>query len=302
MVKFSVFNELSLPFKNTLNVENEFINFFKLLKDLEKKQVKKIRIEKSFKECSITESINFQQFMGQLRNGNFKDRLREFLTNQIIKIESPLINDDEIDSLGEKIEPRYIFEGESTLGGLACADIWGTVAISFRSDEKWNNSLIELHKDGAIISIKHISESTHIQIHKDFFDALEECIQLDTKPSNFWERKDELFKTKIIFCDEVEKQIKAIDTVIFARAISILRDIENGTKCLSDFTISGESMSVEQDSKLKKLREFVIDDKKEYFQNHIKNLPNGYRIHYFEKNDKIYIGYIGTHLETKNYD
>ena len=97
-------------------------------------------------------------------------------------------------------------------------------------------------------------------------------------------------------CNEVEKQIKNIDTVIFSRAISILRDIENGLKFLSDFTTSGESSSVEQDLKLKKLREFEIDGNKEYFQKHIKNLPNGYRIHYFEKNDKIYIGYIGTHL------
>lgn len=36
MVNFSVFNELSLLFENELNIENEFIVFFKLLKDLEK--------------------------------------------------------------------------------------------------------------------------------------------------------------------------------------------------------------------------------------------------------------------------
>lgn len=296
MVKFSVFNELSLPFENELDIENEFIVFFKLLKDLEKKQLKKIRFEKTFKEYDIVKNINFQQFMGQCKSSTFKDRLREFLTNQIIKIESPLINDDEIDSLRERIEPQYIFEAQSTFGGLACADIWGTVAISFQSDDKWKNSLVELYKDSTEISIKHISESTHIQMHKDFFDMLEQCIQLDIKPSNFWKRKDELFKNKIIICNEVEKQIKNIDTTIFSQAISILRDIENGVKSLSDFTTSPESQSVEQNSKLKKLREFEIDGNKEYFQNHIKNLPNGYRIHYFEKNDKIYIGYIGTHL------
>jgi len=302
MVKFSVFNELSLPFKNILNVENEFITFFKLLKDLEKKQLKKIRIEKSFKEYNIVENINFQQFMGQSINSNFKDRLREFLTNQIIKIESPLIHDDEIDSLGEKIEPRYIFEGQPTLGGLACADIWGTVAISFQSDKKWKNPSVELCKDSIAISVKHISDSTHLAVHKDFFDTLEQYILLDLKPSNFWEKKDELFKNKIIFCDEVSKQIKNIDNTIFFQAISVLRDIENEIKCLTDFTISGESPSVKQDSKLKKLREFKIDGKTEYFQKHIKNLSNGYRIYYFEKNEKIYIGYIGKHLATKKFD
>ena len=33
---------------------------------------------------------------------------------------------------------------------------------------------------------------------------------------------------------------------------------------------------------------------------HIKNLSNGYRIHFFEKDENIYIGYIGKHLKTKN--
>ncbi len=38
MVNFSVFNELSLPFENELDIENEFIVFFILLKNLENKQ------------------------------------------------------------------------------------------------------------------------------------------------------------------------------------------------------------------------------------------------------------------------
>ena len=39
---------------------------------------------------------------------------------------------------------------------------------------------------------------------------------------------------------------------------------------------------------------------KEFFEKHIKNLSNGYRIHFFEKDENIYIGYIGKHLKTKN--
>jgi len=299
MVKFSVFNELSLPIPH----ESLFGSFFQVLEHLKAVGLDKIRMNREFAQYpEILPNTPLQQFFGQLQDRDKKTKLRSFINNGINIIESPLINDDEIDSLGEKIEPRYIFEGESTLGGLACADIWGTVAISFKSDEKWNNSLVELHKDGVTISVKHISDSTHIQIHKDFFEELEQCIQLDIKPSNFWERRDELFKNKIIFCDEVKKQIKNIDTVIFSQAISILRDIDTGTKSLNDFTTSGESISVEQDSKLKKLREFEIEGRKEYFQNHIKSLSSGYRIYYFEKNGKIYIGYIGTHLATKKSD
>lgn len=130
---------------------------------------------------------------------------------------------------------------------------------------------------------------------------LEECIQLDITALNFWSKKDELFKEKIILCDDITKQIKGIDAIVFSQALSILRDIECNNKTLDDFNISSEGKSVSQNPKLRKLREFQIGDKKEYFQKHIKNLSNGYRIHFFEKNNKIYIGYIGKHLPTKNF-
>ncbi len=299
MVKFSVFNELSLPIPR----ESLFGSFFKVLEKLKIAGLDKIRMDREFTHYSeILPNTTLQQFFGQLQDRDKKTKLRSFINNSINIIETPLINDNEIDGLGEKIEPQYIFEGQSTLGGLACADIWGTIAISFASAEKWESPLITLDKDSTSIDIKHISDEVHISEHRDFFEALEQWLQFDIAPLNFWSKKDELFKEKIIFCDEVEKQIKNIDTVIFSRAISILRDIENGTKCLTDFTISGESESVKENPRLKKLREFDVDGQKEYFQNHIKNLPNGYRIHYFEKNEKIYIGYIGTHLETKKYD
>lgn len=300
MVKFSVFNELSLPIPH----ESLFGSFFQVLEHLKIVGLDKIRMDMEFTQYpEILPHTTFQQFFGQLQDPDKKTRLRSFISNGICVLESPLFaNDEEIDSLGEKIEPCYLFEGHSTLGGLACADIWGTIAISFASDEKWKSPLITLDKDSSSINVKHVSDEPHISIHKDFFDTFEQWLQLDITPLNFWSKKDELFKEKIIFCDEVKKQIINIDTVIFSQALSILRDIENETKCLTDFTISGESPTVEQDLKLKKLREFTINGKKEYFQKHIKNLSNGYRIYYLKQDNKIYIGYIGKHLPTKKYD
>ncbi|QIR75281.1 hypothetical protein FA592_03185 [Sulfurospirillum diekertiae] len=299
MVKFSVFNELSLPIPH----ESLFGSFFQVLEHLKIVGLDKIRMDLEFTQYpEILPHTTFQQFFGQLQDPDKKTRLRSFISNGICVLESPLFaNDEEIDSLGEKIGPCYLFEGHSTLGGLACADIWGTIAVSFASAEKWKNPLIALDKDSTSIDIKHISDEAHISIHQDFFNAFEEWLQLDITPLNFWSKKDELFKEKIIFCEEVKKQIINIDTVIFSQAVAILRSIETGEKALSDFVTSGESLSVEQDSDLKKLREFTIEGTKAYFQNHIKK-PNGYRIHYFEKDDKIYIGYIGKHLKTKKYD
>jgi len=290
-------NELSLP----LNDISSFEPFFSILNTLKERGLTQMRMEKPFKELEIFPNTSFEQFLGQIKDRDKKIRLQKFLSDSIKIIQSPLIYDEEIDELGERIEPQYHFEGQSTLGGLACADIWGTLALSFLSDTKWDISSINLQRNGTSIDVKHIATISHIAAHKDFFDNLEQCLRLEVNPSNFWTKKEVLFTNRIIFCDDVEKQIKNIDTTIFSQALSILRAIENGVKSLSDFTTSRESKSVEEDSELKKMREFVIDDKKEYFQKHIKNLSNGYRIHYFEKNNKIYIGYIGKHLPTKKF-
>ena len=77
--------------------------------------------------------------------------------------------------------------------------------------------------------------------------------------------------------------------------------IEKGNKNLIDFNYSGESSTVKDDPKLKKVRLFSINGKKHFFENHIKNLPNGHRVYFLEKDNKIHIGYIGVHLPTKKH-
>lgn len=304
MVKFSVFNELSLPISN----ENLFGIFFQILERLRELGLHKIRMDKEFSQYpEILPLTTLEQFFGQLQDRDKKTRLLSFINNRISIIESPLIQEHEEES--EKLlENEYFYNYHSTTGALACAEIWNTVVVSFQSNSEWNTPFITIEKHTLLekiqqqsCQVRNISDIPHLNDHQDFFDALEQCIRLDIKPSNFWEKKVELFNNKIIFCDEIEKQIKNIDTSIFAQAVSILRDIENGVKDLSDFNISGESQSVRQNTELKKLREFEVDGKKEYFQKHIKNLSNGYRIHFFEKGDKIYIGYIGKHLETAKF-
>lgn len=112
------------------------------------------------------------------------------------------------------------------------------------------NPLIKLDKDSLSINVKHVSDELHISIHQDFFDIFEQWSS-SILTLNFWAKKDEIFKEKIIFCDEVKKQIMNIDTVIFSQALSILRNIENETKCLTDFAISSESESVKENPRLK---------------------------------------------------
>jgi hypothetical protein len=307
MVKFALLNELSLPFSSALNIEKHFNDFLKLLKELKSKELEKLRIDRNLKELEILPKIFFQQFLGQLKDKELKDNLRAFIANSTIIIETPFIKDEEKEST-ELLGNEYFYKNISNNGALACGDIWNSLVISFNSSEEWNKDFIHLEKetidnvDRKKIVVKHISYIRHLASHRDFFDELENFIRMDIKPSNFWDKRNDLFKNKIVLCESINKQINNIDFKIFSQALSILRDLDSELKTLDDFTISGESESVKNDFSLKKLRIFTILEEDFYFENHIKNLSNGYRIHYFGKDDKIYIGYIGKHLPTKNFN
>lgn len=202
---------------------------------------------------------------------------------------------------------NIFYDDEPNTGGLACSDIWNTIVISFLSSEEWNQSSIILKKQTIIddniqktdINIRHISIIEHLESHKEFFNELEIEKKLNIIQEIFWDRKDELFPNKIVFCKEVEEQIKSLDKTIFQQAISILRDIETNKKQITDFNYSPESQSVKNDINLKKLRYFTVDSEKIYFDNHLKF--SSHKIYFLEKQDKIYIGYIGKHLPTKKF-
>jgi hypothetical protein len=298
MVDFLVFNELSLPFDNKYKAKDGFKNFLEVLKILREKNIQKIRMDKDFKEYEIIKDIYLQEFFREL-DSTFKDRFQIFLANDILKIETPLIKDDEIGDVEDYIISTYKYEDTINNGGLAVAHFWNTIAMSFDSNTKWDNYQIGLKKDKKEIKINHISKQFHIEKHNSFFDKLEEEVKLGIKQDDFWDKKEELF-SKIKFVDEVEKQVKELDKMVFCQAVSILRDIETNRKILSDFTISGEGETVRTNPDLKSQREFKVNGKKEFFEKHIKNLSNGHRIHFLEKKDEIYIGYIGKHLSTKN--
>ena len=94
MVTFSVFNELSLPFMNSDKIEAYFIEFFNLLSVLKDKNLRSLRMDSNLKELEIIQGIYFPQFFGQIEHRELKQRVRSFVTNGIVIIESPLIEDE----------------------------------------------------------------------------------------------------------------------------------------------------------------------------------------------------------------
>ncbi|OIR25227.1 hypothetical protein [Bathymodiolus thermophilus thioautotrophic gill symbiont] len=304
MVNFSIFNELSLPLEQYTE-QKKFGVFFELLKQLKDKGLNQIRMSSEFEDYDILKNVSFREFFGRQQEIDFKNRLRDFIGNQVIKIDSPIIKDNDTDELDVLNKTEYLYNNDSTNGGLACCDIWHTIAVSFDSDPQWNADNISIKKEVIdenttitenTVQIKHASKASHLLSHQNFFSALEKEIQQNITRGNLWDKKVDFFPQIIVFCPEIEKQIKKIDKTVFDCAISILRDVESKQKKITDFNHSPESQSVTQNPSLKIYRMFTIDGKKEFIGNHVKSLPNHYRIYFLEKKGKIYIGHIGKHL------
>ncbi|MDM8545831.1 hypothetical protein [Candidatus Venteria ishoeyi] len=307
MVNFSIFNELSLPLQ-AHTAQANFINFFQLLVELKQHGFSKIRMSNDFKHYHILNTTNFPQFIGQQTDREFKTRLKSFIANTIITIETPIIKEQESAQFNHLNYCEYFYKNQATDGGLACGDIWNTVVVSFFTHAQWSTDNVVLNKetlkdDGCIeetlISVKHTSNCGHIKSHKNFFDAIEIENRLNITQDNFWDNRDSYFPKKIKFCPEIESQIKNLDKTIFQHAISLLRDIETNRKLITDFNYSGESTTVHTNPELRKIRLFTISGEKVFIENHIKSLPHGNRIYFIEQKSVIYIGYIGKHLKGK---
>ncbi len=312
MTNFAVFNELSLPFPDSFQNEQiaqKFSIFFGLLKETQQKGLGTLRLNENFKDYEIQKNISFGDFLGQ-QEREFKSRITSFLTNNTF----PLIKNDESEERDNLLESEYFYDENPNTGGLACSDIWDTIAISFQSNERWNRAgiclkKISLYKDEENeidtkekkIDTRHASIKEHLLTHQDFFEELEKEEILGITKKNFWEKRKEFFSNIVVFCPEVEAQIQNLDEKIFDQFISKLRKVEKEAKSITEYDWRPESQSVRQNPALRRKREFTIDEKKVFFEKHF-NLPSGNRMYFLEKDQKVHIGYIGKHLPTQLYN
>lgn len=223
MVNFSVFNELSLPLEER-KAHTIFIDFFKLLLELKRYGLGTIRMNDDFKNYNILTGVTFQHFLGQQQDRDFKTKLKSFIVNTVITIKTPIIKKSETEQLNSLSDCEYFHDKQSTDGGLACADIWNTLAVSFSTENQWDCSSIRLTKNilksnGSIeenlIPVKHASSCIHLKEHQDFFSDIEQENKLNITQDNFWNTREISFPGKIEFCQEVESQIKKLDKVTF---------------------------------------------------------------------------------------
>ena len=142
------------------------------------------------------------------------------------------------------------------------------------------------------------------------YNSFVETNMWNLTPQIFWKRKEELFN-KIIFCSNVERQLKSIGGTYLEQITNKIRELDNfvvhywnkgsfsykNANNNSALVITPESDSTMNDKELVNMRTFKLPDGRiECFELHIKT--GNLRFHFYPDDFNIYIGYIGVHLPT----
>lgn len=136
----------------------------------------------------------------------------------------------------------------------------------------------------------------------------------DLTPETFWERREQLF-SEIVLCPSVKNDLKSIGSIYLNQIKDKLVELDNyivkhwkngnfnyiDANAKSSLNISPESKKTMEQEKYYNQRVFKLPNgKSECFELHIKT--GNLRFHFFPEDYKIYVGYIGKHLETIKFN
>jgi len=145
MVEFVILNSSSLPFKDKYEFEKNIIEFLKVINYLSQKLKNYIKIKTfiEIKDMIIYSNKTLKETIYSIKDEVLRRKLFSLISNKVIKIENPILNKtNENKTYGLK-EYKYEDKENKEFGYV---DIFGTVLVSFLSNEKWNKIEIELLK------------------------------------------------------------------------------------------------------------------------------------------------------------
>jgi len=302
-----VFNELSIKTSEDIYIARQWMEIF--IKTIIRAHKKGVGISQDVGRTIYT-NIDFNGILlaskyplSRWRNDNgvekeIRSYMRSITTNRPI--------------LDELSESEFSYEGQIAIG-LGVANLLGAIAISFQSDDCWNQIFINLTKylvsdddiDEKTIQINHASQPSHIEDHSEW---IVERQQQDVKDGiDLWNRRDELFPS-LVFCESLVEQIQNLDSVMLHPVARKLFDFK--TYCVNwasgdfDGTQLPMKITTESEATLNKYgdqRTFLCPDgERRIFHLHARITPKEWRIYFIPLPQirKIIIGYIGPHLDT----
>ncbi len=326
-MEYLILNEESIPYKTVEEADDRFPVFLKLIDDAFFNNLKIIRAtgmyDPGWFEFPLADDYVLREWL-EKQEKDYTTRIKSIIT----KTSFPIIPEDEEEVLSRyELSDFYLKDDRSIqTPSLGATYLLDELAISFSSNHYWIKNLIEVEhyeieeETGEditeIVAVNNISEEEHWREH--LIEIERQRRESVRSGQGLWDNRVEWFPN-LIFCGETENQLKkfSFSASVRNKVWDVLKKMnafceanmhENSFTVdnLRDHTglnISPESETVINNPKFRQRREFrKPDGHKEYFEWHVKNIPN-IRL-YFQvdpEQKQFFVGYIGKHLRTKRH-
>lgn len=307
-----VLNEASLPFDSEAECEANLESFFEILHRTKLFNVQFSRadeIEGDWNSLIYADNFQLGQWLNSITDKDKYRQIQSVLTN----IKCPIVT----------LEQQYLFhltsDDDIEVNGLGYASLNNAHGLSFPSKAHWKTNHIPItqlwdsngqtHTNN--VNVPNVCTLTHIeqflygleqqqQAKRDYFSSINSKNNVDFSNLLFTESALKTFRSSSLSSIDYHRVLDALNK-LDAAIVSSNNLIELATN--SKLRISGESAETMACRRLIRLRRFKHPDSGfEIFEDHIKNFQNGKRMHIIADyvNNKVCIGYFGTHLKTSS--
>jgi hypothetical protein len=315
-----MFNELSVKEYDSRDVANERMALFvRVCRALNRIGFRSLRLHEdtggNLYNLRIAENYQVSQWIEQHNDRAITNGFRELVTS------APLINEDDPSLLEHWGSIEYTF-GEEDAHGLGAAHYLDTIAVSLKLDDgaflSYTVDIQKLELNEALeestemVSVMHACEIEHAEQRAEWYQQKLRAIAEEMR--DLWENRETYFPA-LVFCGETEQNLSSSQVLGgISRVVEKLQRLnqyaaqweEGGfsTDDVEEFGIrvSMESESTMENRRLRNKRRFRLpNDSREIFEPHIK--AGDLRFHFFAEVEThtVYVGYIGPHLPTSNF-
>lgn len=241
MPDFVVLNELSLPLSDH-NWQDQITTYKDAVSHLRDNGLGNVRVATHFKDLPhFTETKSLRAFLGGITDRDWNTKIKSLFVNHANFYQSPLIMETEPLELEElTINSEYYYKEESHCGGLACADIWNTLAISFSTAPHWTDNHITLskafvedNKETIEINVPNLCSFDQAVVHAEFIQTLSST----STPSSveemlqFSDSQTESYPFKLVYetaaLSDLTKIYSSFDTAFIYKLYEVVKSVKS---------------------------------------------------------------------------
>ncbi|EEZ85205.1 hypothetical protein VME_49020 [Vibrio harveyi 1DA3] len=245
MPNFVVLNEMSLPLSDH-NWLDQVKAYKSTLDSLRSYGVNSVRVETHFKDLPLfTTTKTLQSLLGGIPDKDLTARLKSLFLNQTNVYQSPLVVPESEPEVYEEltVNSAYYYKSSPHSGGVACAAVWNTLALSFTTSAEWTDHSVPLEKETILdndsdepeitltdLLVPNISSSVQVEMYKGLVETLVSVPHSIEQMNAFCNQQNQHYPYRIDFTEKGQAHLEELynmkDASLICRFFELVKSIK----------------------------------------------------------------------------